>query len=217
MFRYLFLAVLLAASVFSFLSYASVKPRFSETTLELCPEEFAQFEAEWTAECLVNAVRAWNIGALIELTADPSAFECRHNTPCNENFVFGPEPWEGAGSDKFSIFELISSARIISVDYLYNAEGNLEAIFYPGWGGESEDTKPALSSANWMNTFFVCAMEFEPSLGVWLIANGFCHSEIHPTPALSERNQNVKPLPGARSAVYVPTGLLVGSFTGISL
>jgi len=217
MFRYLFLAVFLAASVFSFLANANEKPRFSKTTLELCPEEFAPYEAEWTAECLVNAVRAWNIGALIELTADQSAFECRRNTPCNENFVFGPEPWEGAGSEKLSIFEMISSTRIISVDYLHNAEGDLEAIFYPGWGGESGDTKPALSSANWMNAFFVCAMEFKPSLGVWLIANGFCHSDIETTPATDEPEQYVKPLPGARNAVYAPAGPLTGSLAEPSL
>ena len=73
MFKYIFLGLLLVAVAVPLIAKANEKPRFSDSTLELCPEEFAPYEAEWTAECLVNAVRAWNIGALIELTADATA------------------------------------------------------------------------------------------------------------------------------------------------
>ena len=206
MFRYFFLGVLLAAVAVPLMVNANEKSRFSESTLALCPEEFAQYEAEWTAECLVNAVRAWNIGALIELTADTTAFECRRNRPCHENFVFGPAPWEGAPSDKRSLFEMIAAARTISVDYVQDAEGSIEAIFYPGWGYGAHQAKPELTSANWMNQFFVCAMEFSPDLGVWLIADGFCHSEIGTSPMPDEHDRYVEPLPPARSASYTPRG-----------
>ena len=204
MFKYICLGLFLAAVALPLIAKANEKPRFSDSTLELCPEEFAPYEAEWTAECLVNAVRAWNIGALIELTADATAFECRRNRPCHENFVFGPEPWDGANSEKRSIFDMISAARTISVDYLHDAEGNIEAIFYPGWTDEADYEKPELTSANWMNQFFVCAMEFEPNLGVWLIADGFCHSEIGTRSIPREPEHYVEPLPEARSAFYVP-------------
>lgn len=210
MFRYFFLGVLLAAVAFPLMVNAEEKSRFSESTLALCPEEFAQYEAEWTAECLVNAIRAWNIRALIELTADTTTFECRRDRPCHENFVFGPAPWEGAPTDKRSLFDMIATARTISVDYVQDAEGSIEAIFYPGWTHGTHRAKPELSSANWMNQFFVCAMEFEPDLGVWLIADDFCHAEIGTTPPPREHDRYVKPLPGARSASYSPSGNLSG-------
>jgi hypothetical protein len=209
MFKYVFLGFLLAAVAFPFMAHADEKPRFSDSTLELCPEEFAPFEAEWTAECLVNAVRAWNIGALIELSSDPAAFECSHSRPCHEDFVFGPEPWEGAALEKRSIFDMIAVARMISVDYLHDADGNIEAIFYPGWSNESDQAKPELTSANWMNQFFVCAMEFDASIDVWLIADGFCHAEIG-TPSVPrepvprEPGPYIEPVPQARSASYLP-------------
>ena len=202
MFKYFFLGVLLAAVAFPLMANANEKSRFSVSTLALCPEEFAQYEAEWTAECLINAVRAWNIGALIELTADTTAFECRRNRPCHENFVFGPTPWEGAPTEKRSLFDMIAVARTISVDYVQDAEGAIEAIFYPGWTDGSQRAKPELTSANWMNQFFVCAMEFAPDLGVWLIADDFCHSEIGTQPVPHEHDRYVEPLPKARSGCW---------------
>ncbi len=187
---------------------ANEKSRFSESTLALCPEEFAPHEAEWTAECLVNAVRAWNVGALIELTADTSAFECKRNRPCNENFVFGPAPWDGAPSEKRSLFEMVAEARTMTVEYVQDAEGTIEAIFYPGWSYGSKHTKPELTSANWMNQFFVCTMKFSPELGVWLIADGFCHSEIGTSRRPREHDRYVEPLPQARSASFsIPSKL----------
>jgi hypothetical protein len=216
MFKYFFLGVLLAAVAFPLMANANETSRFSESTLALCPEEFAQFEAEWTAECLINAVRAWNIGALIELTADATAFECRRNRPCQENFVFGPAPWEGAPTEKRSLFDMIASARTISVDYVQDAEGAIEAIFYPGWTDGSQRAKPELTSANWMNQFFVCAMEFVPDLGVWLIADDFCHSEIGMPPVPHEHDRYVEPLPEARSASYVLPSNSGGSLLALS-
>lgn len=200
MLKYFFLGAFLSAVAIPLIAYAGEESRFSESTLTYCPEEFAPHEVEWTAECLVNAIRAWNIGALMELTADSTAFECRRNRPCHENFVFGPAPWKGAPSDKRSLFDMVATARIISIDYVQNADGSVEAIFYPGWSYGTQREKPELSSANWMNQFFVCAMEFEPDLGVWLIADDFCHSEIGTSPSPRKRDRYVEPLPGTRSA-----------------
>ena len=202
MFRYLFLGVFLAAVAVPFVANAEENARFSETTLALCPEEFAPHEVEWTAECLVNAIRAWNIGALIELSADPSAFECKRNRPCHEDFVFGPAPWLGAPSDKRSLFDMIATARTISVDYVHNPDGSVEAIFYPGWTYGAQYDKPELSSANWMNEFFVCAMEFDAGLDVWLIAGDFCHAAFGTSLPPRRRDRHVEPKAGARSAAY---------------
>lgn len=198
MVRFFFLGLFLAAVAVPFAANANEKPRFSETTLELCPAEFAPFEKEWTAECLINAVRAWNVGALIELTATPTAFQCSRGAHCNEDFVFGPAPWTGAPMEKRSLFDMISAAQEITVEYVQREDENIEAIFYPGWSKSSEYAKPELTSANWMNVFFVCTMEFEPGLGVWLIADGFCHSEIGGS--AMPREYDVEPLPGARNA-----------------
>ena len=145
MLKYFFLGVFAAAFAVPMMAEAGEKSRFSESTLALCPEEFAPHEAEWTAECLVNAIRAWNIGALSELAADPTAFECRRNRPCHENFVFGPTPWNGAPSDKRSLFDMVAMARTISVEYVQNADGSIEAIFYPGWTRGTQMEKPELS------------------------------------------------------------------------
>jgi hypothetical protein len=101
---------------------------------------------------------------------------------------------------------MIAAARTISVEYVQDAEGDIEAIFYPGWADGTYRAKPELTSANWMNQFFVCAMEFSPDLGVWLIADGFCHSEIGASPIPDENDRYVEPLPQARSASYTPTG-----------
>ena len=211
MFRYFFLGVLLAAVAIPFVANAEEKSRFSESTLALCPEEFAPYEPEWTAECLVNAIRAWNIGALMELTVDSSALECRRDRPCHEDFVFGPAPWKGAPSEKRSLFDMIATAHTISVEYIQNADGSIEAIFYPGWAMGTQREKPELSSANWMNKFFVCALEFKPDYGVWLIANDFCHAETGTRPPSRRQERYVEPLPGARSAFYLEPGYSSGS------
>jgi len=200
MFRFVFLGLLLATVVAPIAVNASEKPRFSETTLELCPAEFAQFEEEWTARCLINAVRAWNIRALSELTADSATFECRSGASCREDFAFGPAPWNGAPMEKRSLFDMISTANEVTIEYVRSEDGGVEAIFYPGWSEDAWYPRPELTSANWMHSFFVCAMEFEPSLGVWLISDGFCHSEMSAPPPLSDAGQLSRPLPGARSA-----------------
>ena len=210
MVRYFFLGVFLAAVAIPLIANAGEKSRFSESTLALCPEEFAPYEVEWTAECLVNAIRAWNIGALMELTADSTAFECGRNRPCHENFVFGPAPWIGAPSDKRSLFDMIATARTISVEYVHDADGSVEAIFYPGWTHGTQREKPELSSANWMNQFFVCALEFDVDLGAWLIADDFCHAEIGTSPSPRRRDRHVEPLPDARSAFYAEPGISRG-------
>ena len=200
MVRFIFLGLFLAAVAVPYAAGANEKPRFSESTLELCASEFAQFEQDWTAECLINAIRAWNVGALKELTADTRAFDCRRHRPCNEDFVFGPAPWSGAPMEKRSLFDMISAARAVTVDYVQGEDGSVEAVFYPGWGEEAHYPRPELTSANWMHSFFICKMEFEPSLGVWLIADGFCHSEMSDMPALHDPERNVEPLPDARNA-----------------
>jgi hypothetical protein len=203
--RYFFLAALLAAVAVP--ATAGEESRFSESTLAYCPVEFAPHEVEWTAECLVNAIRAWNIGALKELTADSNAFECRRNRPCHENFVFGPAPWKGAPSEKRSLFDMVAMARTISIEYVHNSDGSIEAIFYPGWSRGTQREKPELSSANWMNQFFVCDMEFDADLGVWLIADDFCHAEIGTTPRPRRRAPDSEELPRTRSASDLRSGL----------
>jgi len=202
MFRFIFLLIFLAAMSVPLLARANDMPRFSATTLELCPETFAAHEPEWTAECLINAVRAWNVKAIAELTADPAAFACSANAPCHRDFVFGPTPWNGAEAEKRPLFYMISAAHVVTVEYVEGEHG-LEAVFYPGWSREARYPKPELNSANWMNSFFVCAMAFEPSLGVWLIADGFCHSEMGSREDAPEE-RHVEPLPDARHAMRVP-------------
>jgi hypothetical protein len=203
MFRFFFLVVMLLALGLTY-ARANEMPRFSEATLELCPESFAPYEAEWTVECFLNAIRAWNVGALSELTADPSAFECRSDAPCNEHFAFGPAPWDGAHDDKRPLYDMISGAQVVTVEYIEGDEG-LEAVFYPGWSEDAHYPKPELNSANWMNSFFICAIEFQPSLGVWLIADGFCYSDIGDgtTRARQDEEHYVEPLPEPRNASFV--------------
>jgi hypothetical protein len=200
MVRFLFLGIFLAAVASPFVAQANEKPRFSDTTLELCPVEYAQFEEEWTTQCLINAVRAWNVGALIELTASPNAFRCVRDQPCNEDFALGPAPWRDAPMEKRSLFDMISASQEVTVEYVSNEDGTVEAIFYPGWSKNAHSSKPELTNANWMNSFFVCKMEFQPDLGVWLIADDFCHSDTGTMPLPRELDRPVDPLPGARNA-----------------